>query len=111
MAWYVERSIILMIIVLEEVLYVSTHLYDVLQVGAHPRAGITLSLQVVQEGGDMFIIHAPQMLQHGTSTGRDWAQQAHGTASVFPYTELPALNNVNAIDEGLDLLGQFLRTR
>jgi len=27
---------------------------------------------------------------------------------MFPDTELPALNGVNTIDEGLDLLGEFL---
>lgn len=91
--------------------HVSTNLYDVLQVGAHPGAGITLGLQVVQEGGDMLIVNTPQMLQHGSSTGWDRAQQAHSTAGVFPDAELPALNNVNAIDEGLDLLGQFLSAR
>lgn len=89
----------------------STNLYNVLQARAHPGAGITLGLQVVQEGGDMLIVHAPQMLQHGSSTGWDRAQQAYGTAGVFPDAELPALNNVNAIDEGLDLLGQFLGAR
>lgn len=36
---------------------VSTHLYDVFQVGAHSTAGITICLQVVQEGKDMLIIH------------------------------------------------------
>lgn len=86
----------------------SSHLYDVLQVGADPGAGITLSLQVVQEGRDVLIINAPQMLQHRPSTGRDRAQQAHGTAGVFPDTELPALNGINATDEGLDLLGKLL---
>lgn len=89
----------------------SLHLYDVLQVGADPGSGITLSLQVVQEGGDMLIINAPQMLQHRPSTGRDGAQQAHSTAGVFPHTELPALNSVDATDKGLDLLGQFLGAR
>lgn len=87
-----------------------THLYDVLQVGAHPRAGISLCLKVVQEGRYMLIVHTPQMLQHSATTGWHRAQQAHRTASVFPDTELPALNNVNAINEGLDLLGQFLGT-
>lgn len=65
----------------------------------------------MQEGGDVLIINAPQMLQHRPSTGRDGAQQAHSTAGVFPDTELPALNGVNATDEGLDLLGQFLGAR
>lgn len=87
---------------------VSSHLYDVLQVGADPGAGITLSLQVVQEDRDVLIVNAPQMLQYRPSTGRDRAQEADSTAGVFPDTELPALNGVNATDEGLDLLGQFL---
>lgn len=87
-----------------------THLYDVLQVGAHPRAGISLCFKVVQEGRYMLIIHTPQMLQDSATTGWHGAQQAHRTAGVFPDTELPALNNVNAINEGLDLLGQFLGT-
>lgn len=59
----------------------------------------------------MLIVNAPQMLQHRPSTGRDRAQQAHSTAGVFPDTELPALNSVNATDEGLDLLGQLLGAR
>lgn len=87
------------------------HLYNVLQVGADPGAGIALCLQVVQESRDVLIIHAPQMLQHRPSTGRDRAQQAHSTAGVFPDTELSALNGVNATDEGLDLLGEFLGAR
>ena len=90
-------------------LCVSSHLYDVLQVGAG--AGIALCLQIVQESRDMLIINAPQVLQHRPSTGRDRAQQAHSTAGVFPHTELPALNGVNAADEGLDLLGEFLGAR
>lgn len=85
-----------------------SHLYDVLQVGADPGAGIPLRLQVMQEGGNMLIIHTPQMLQHRPSAGRDGAQQPHSTAGVFPDTELPALNGINTTDEGLDLLGQFL---
>ncbi len=88
----------------------SSHLYDVLQVGADPGAGLTLSLQVVQKGGDVLIVNSPQMLQHRPSAGRDRAQEAHSTAGVFPDTELPALNGVNATDEGLDLLGQLLGT-
>lgn len=92
-------------------LLVSSHLYDVLQVGADPRTGISLCLQVVQEGGDVLIIHAPEMLQHCPSTRRDRAQQPHSTAGMLPDTELPALNSVSATDEGLDLLGQFLSTK
>lgn len=87
---------------------VSSHLYDVLQVGADPGAVIAFCLQVVQEGGDILIVDAPQMLQHRPATGRDGAQQAHGTAGVFPDTELPTLDTVKATDEGLDLLGEFL---
>lgn len=87
-----------------------THLYDVLQVGAHSRAGISLCLEVVQEGRYMLIVYTPQMFQYSATTGWHRAQQAHGTAGVFPDTELPALNNVNAINKGLDLLGQFLGT-
>lgn len=37
--------------------HVSTHLYDVFQVGAHARAAITICLQVVQESRDVLIIH------------------------------------------------------
>lgn len=58
----------------------------------------------------MLIIDAPQMLQHCTPAGRDRAQQTHSTAGMFPHTELPALNSVDATDEGLDLLGQLLAT-
>lgn len=87
------------------------HLYDVLQVGADHGAGITLCLQVVQEGGDVFIVNTPQMLQNRSPAGRDRSQQTHSTTRVLPDTELSALNRVNAFDEGLDLLGQFLGTR
>lgn len=40
-------------------IHVSTNLNDVLQIGAHSRAGIALSFQVVQEGRDMLIVHTP----------------------------------------------------
>lgn len=56
----------------------------------------------------MLIIDTPQMFQHGATTGRDRTKQAYGTTGVFPNAELPALNTVDAINEGLDLLGQFL---
>ena len=88
-----------------------SHLYDVLQIGTDSRAGLPPSLQVVQEGGNMFVVHTPQMLQYGTSTGRDRAQQPYSTAGVFPDTELPALDGVNATDKGLDFLREFLCTR
>lgn len=84
------------------------HLYDVLQVRAGPTAGVTLCLQVVQKGRDVFIVHTPQMLQHCTPTGRDGAQQAHGTPGVFSNAEFASLNSVDATDERLDLLGQLL---
>lgn len=50
------------------------------------------------------------MLQHCFSAGRDRAQQPHSAAGMFPDAELPALNGVDATDEGLDLLGKFLGT-
>lgn len=59
----------------------------------------------------MLVVHTPQMLQHSSSTSWDRAQQAHSTAGMFPDAQLPALNDVDAIDERFDLLGEFLSTR
>lgn len=56
----------------------------------------------------MLIIHTPQMFQHSATTGWDGTKQAHSTTGVLADTEFSALNSVNAINEGLNLLGQFL---
>lgn len=56
----------------------------------------------------MLIVDTPKMFQHGPTTGRDRTKQAYSTTGVLPDAELPALDTVNAINKGLDLLGQFL---
>lgn len=50
------------------------------------------------------------MLQHSTSAGWNQTQQPHSTASVLTDAELPSLSNIDAVDEGFDLLGKFLST-
>lgn len=58
----------------------------------------------------MLIIDTPKMFQHCATTGWDRTKQAYGTTGMLPDAELSALNTINAINEGLDLLGQFLST-
>lgn len=51
------------------------------------------------------------MLQHCTSTGGNWAEKTHSTASMLPNTEFSSLNGINTADKGFDLLRQLMRTR
>lgn len=74
------------------------------------RASHRAFIQSSQVGPDTFIKDASQVVEHGSPSRWQRAEEEETTASVFPGRELVAQNGVDTSQKSLDFLGQLLST-